>query len=490
MNWFGNFLSRSTLLFAPLLPASAAAMGSLRQAPSPHSSAFATVAVVLIAVPIGAILPLSSSWIESPGKVLKRINFYTFAAIFSKSIHVKVAVIGGGAAGFFAAISVRQHHPEAEITLFEKSSKLLSKVKVSGGGRCNVTNACTENRLLLEAYPRGRKLMKRVLRQFSTSDTIKWFADKGIRLVAEPDGRMFPQSNSSQTIIDCLLGCAKEMGIQILLQSRIDRISTVQGSILLEGKNLETRTDKVIVAAGGSPKAQGLAWLAEIGHRIEPPVPSLFTFNMPKESIRELMGLVAPSVSVTVQGTKLKSEGPLLLTHWGMSGPAILKLSAFGARILEEMNYEFSVQVNWLQQANQQVVLEDFKARLNQHPKRQIANNRFEELPQRLWEFLLAKAAIPAEKRGLDLSRKDINRLVTLLCNDVFQVQGKTTFKEEFVTCGGISISSVDVETMQSKVFPNLYFAGEILDVDGITGGYNFQAAWATGFVAGKLSSG
>ena len=402
-----------------------------------------------------------------------------------------LAVIGGGAAGFFAAIHAKQNHPETSVTLFEKSNKLLSKVRISGGGRCNVTNGCTSVNELCEAYPRGGKRLKKAFHRFNTTHTRAWFESRGVQLKKEDDGRVFPVSNDSQTIIDCLMQEMRRLKIDIKLKTPVQRIHP-QGSQLglIIGHEEQPRLfDKVIVATGGSPEKKRLAWLEELGHKIEDPVPSLFTFNMPAEPITTLMGVVAENVQVNIQGTKLKSEGPLLITHWGMSGPAILKLSAFGARILSERGYTFKVQVNWVHEINHEKVADYLKDIIYQHDKKLLSSIRPYFLPKKLWQFLLEKSALPADKKWGELGKKGINKLVTILTNDTYDVSGKTTFKEEFVTCGGISLQSVDMNTMQSKVCKNLYFAGEVLDIDGITGGYNFQAAWTTGYIAGLLGS-
>jgi len=403
---------------------------------------------------------------------------------------MKVAIIGGGAAGFFAAIHVKINYPKAAVTLFEKSRKVLSKVKISGGGRCNVTNGCTHIKKLSQAYPRGEKFLKKAFRNFHTQHTMDWFESRGISLVIQEDNCVFPKSQSSQTIIDCFLQECRQKGIQIQTQHRIQSLQPLDQGIKLvfqKGAQSPQTFDKVIVATGGSPKRKGLRWLEELGHQIEDPVPSLFTFNMPEESITELMGIVVPEAQTSIQGTKLKGDGPLLITHWGMSGPAILKLSAFGARILSEMNYRCKVQVNWVNQTNHQKVNEVLQQIIEAHPQKQLSNYRPYALPERLWHFLLQKGQLPLEKKWCELGKKGRNKLVSILANDVYQVQGKTTFKEEFVTCGGVSLKSIHPKSMQSKTCPNLYFAGEVLDIDGITGGYNFQAAWTTAFIAAQL---
>lgn len=403
---------------------------------------------------------------------------------------MKIAIIGGGAAGFFAAIAAKENHPKSEVTIFEKSKKLLSKVKISGGGRCNVTNGCLSIKELSEAYPRGGKKLKKAFRIFNTKHTMEWFESRGVPLVIQEDNCVFPVSQDSQSVIDCFFRETKRLGIKIETQMGVSIINPKGAQLQLEfskGVSPARIFDKVIVTTGGSPKRKGLEWLENLGHKIANPVPSLFTFNMPDEPVRKLMGIVVEENMTSIQGTKLKSDGPLLITHWGMSGPSILKLSAFGARILSEMNYEFKVQVNWANTTNNNLVMNELHKITTEHPNKILANFRPYLLPERLWHFLLEKSNLPLKKRWDELGKKGINKLVTILTNDVYSVRGKTTFKEEFVTCGGVSLESIDFNTMQSKVCKNLYFAGEVMDIDGITGGYNFQSAWTTAFIAGKL---
>jgi len=401
---------------------------------------------------------------------------------------MKVAVIGGGAAGFFSAISVKENYPNASVTIFEKTTKVLSKVKVSGGGRCNVTNGTRSIADLAKAYPRGGKKMKKALKIFNTKHTIEWFESRGVPLKIEPSNHVFPVSDDSQTVIDCFMKACKQLKINIKTKSPIQKIIPTENGLEVEFSNEQkAHFDKIIVATGGSPKRKGLEWLETLGHKIENPVPSLFTFNMKKQPITELMGVAVKEALVTIQGTKLKMSAPLLITHWGMSGPAILKLSAFGARLLSDMNYEFKAQVNWTAIQNVNVVQEDLQNIVNNHPQKQLQNLKPYGLPERLWNYLLAKAELATDKKWSELGKKGVNKLTSILTYDVYQVRGKTTFKEEFVTCGGVSLESIDFNTMQSRVCKNLYFAGEVMDVDGITGGYNFQAAWTTGFIAGML---
>lgn len=403
---------------------------------------------------------------------------------------MKVAIIGGGAAGFFSAIHVKENYPDSQVYIFEKSQKVLAKVKISGGGRCNVTNACSNISELVKAYPRGGKKLKKAFYRFNTTDTVEWFENRNVPLVTQEDQCIFPRSQDSQSIIDCFMREVNQKGIKIVLGANVRALKSVDKKWHLTlAKDVFDNPvfDKVIVTTGGSPKRSGLEWLAELGHKIENPVPSLFTFNMPSESITELMGIVVENALVKIQGTKLKHIGPLLITHWGMSGPAVLVLSAFGARLLEEMNYEFKIAVNWINRSNAEEVQSEIKDMAAQHPKKMVSNQRPFGIPDRLWQYLLAKLDISPQRIWGELGNKSYNKLTNALTNDVYQVKGKTTFKEEFVTCGGVSLSDIDLNTMQSKVCPNLYFAGEVMDIDAITGGYNFQAAWTTGFIAGAL---
>ncbi|MFY0626236.1 MAG: NAD(P)/FAD-dependent oxidoreductase [Reichenbachiella sp.] len=401
---------------------------------------------------------------------------------------MKVAIIGGGAAGFFSAIAVKENHPEAEVTIFEKSNKVLAKVKVSGGGRCNVTNGCSNQKELLAGYPRGAKFLKKAFKIFDNQSTQHWYDERGVKLKTEEDLRVFPATDDSQTIIDCLQDAINKVKINIELHSSINKMTSIEEKLVLDFKGSDSqRFDKVIVASGGSPKLEGFKWLSDLGHKIETPVPSLFTFNMPNESIKNLMGLAVSKATVRVQGTKLSASGPLLITHWGMSGPAVLKLSSFGARDLSNLNYQFNIQVDWSNLSNQEIASNELNKIANSHPAKQIRNIKPFGLPERMWFFLLTKVNMDYDKKWGELGKKGINKLVNILTNDVYEVSGKTTFKEEFVTCGGVSLESVNTSTLESSQCPNLYFAGEVLDIDGITGGFNFQAAWTTGFIAGKL---
>lgn len=402
-----------------------------------------------------------------------------------------LVVIGGGAAGFFCAVNAARMNPLLRVIILEKSSKVLSKVKVSGGGRCNVTHACFDVQELSKCYPRGEHFVRKAFHQFFTKDTIKWFEERAVKLKAEADGRMFPVTDSSQTIIDCLLREVNKYKVELLLNREVKQLKAENGKWKVELNNSDTFTaDYVCIASGGFPKLQQFDWLKGTDHAIVAPVPSLFTFNMPKHPITELMGVVVPEATIKIQSTKLKNTGPLLITHWGMSGPCVLKLSAWGARELQERNYDFTIHVNWLNDAKEHEVKDELQLIRNTKGSQKIANNNLFQLPNRLWQFLLLEAGVKEEWRWADLPSKEQNKLVQLLCNHEFQVKGKTTFKEEFVTAGGVDLKQVDANTMQSKLHPHLFFAGEILDVDGITGGFNFQHAWTSGFIAAKTIAG
>lgn len=399
----------------------------------------------------------------------------------------KLVVIGGGAAGFFCAVNAARLNPALQVILVEKSSKLLSKVKISGGGRCNVTHACFDIVDMSRRYPRGSNFVKKTFHQFFTTDTIQWFEERGVALKAEEDGRMFPVTDSSQSIIDCLLREANKYRVEIRMNAEVKKIiSHSPGFTIQMAGDREIQADALCVAAGGYPKSSMFDWLKESGHTIQEPVPSLFTFNMPDHPITKLMGISVEQARIKIMGTKLEQEGPLLITHWGMSGPAILKLSAWGARELHTIDYSFRVMINWLAAYTEKQLAERFQAIRFDLAAQKVGHKNPFGLPQRLWEFFIEQAGINKEKRWADLPAKEQNRLIRNLHAGEFEVKGKTTFKEEFVTAGGITLSEVDPNTMQSKLIPRLYFAGEIIDVDGITGGYNFQHAWTSGFIAGK----
>ena len=396
-----------------------------------------------------------------------------------------IAVIGGGASGFMAAITAKETNISSNVTIFEKTDKLLAKVKISGGGRCNVTNATYSLSKLIKSYPRGGKQLKRSFNIFNTKNTVDWFESKGVKLKTEVDNRIFPLSNNSESIVNILINTAKELAIRVSVKSNVSEIQLSKHGFILNINNEKLLFEKIIIASGGSAKSSGFEWISSLGYKIINPVPSLFTFNMPKNPITKLMGLSVSDVTVSIKGSSLKQNGPLLITHWGMSGPAILKLSSWGARNLADLNYDFTVQVNWLN-LNEGIVREKI---MEISSNKKIYNHNPFTFPKRLWFFLLEKLEITEDKIWRELSKKNKNRLINTLINDEYEIKGKTTFKEEFVSCGGISLSEVNMLTMESKRHNGLYFAGELLDIDGVTGGFNFQAAWTTGYLAGKNSA-
>ena len=400
----------------------------------------------------------------------------------------KVIVIGGGAAGFFSAITCAQASKDVEVTLFEKTSKLLSKVAVSGGGRCNVTHACFDNKILSGSYPRGEKQLKSAFSRFTTTDTINWFESRGVKLKTETDGRMFPKTDDSQTVIDCLMKEAKKAKVTIQTETGIKEIRPrFDGGFHVElstGEHIEC--DKIIVASGGSPKPEGFEWLKKLGHQVVEPVPSLFTFNIPNNPIVDLQGIAVDPARVKIMDSKMEFSGPVLITHWGLSGPAVLKLSSFCARMLAEREYDFKIQISWLNNKKEDALRQELFNIKAANPTKHIGNLLPVVLPKRLIEFILQRCGINPDKRWADVTKEEIQLLQEHFLYDTYHVQGKTTFKEEFVTCGGIHLDDVDFKTMESKRCKGLHFAGEVLDIDGITGGFNFQAAWTTGFIAGN----
>lgn len=396
-------------------------------------------------------------------------------------------VIGGGAAGFFCAINAARMNRSLKVTIIEKSNKLLSKVKVSGGGRCNVTHACFDIAEMSKRYPRGRHFVKKTFHQFFTTDIISWFEERGVKLKTEEDGRMFPVTDSSQTIINCLVQEANKFGVGILMNREVKKIEKQLSTFNLQlstGENISANF--VCVASGGYPKSSMFDWLSESGHTIEEPVPSLFTFNLPNHPITKLMGVSVENAKVKIQKSKLEEVGPLLITHWGLSGPAVLRLSAWGARELKIMNYEIRIIINWLSDYNEENLRKRFQELRDSNASQKVINKNSFGLPSRLWEFLAEQSGIKSEWRWADLPSVIQNKFIKNLCSYECEVKGKTTFKEEFVTAGGIKLNEVDASTMMSKKCQNLFFAGEVLDVDGITGGFNFQHAWTSGWVAAK----
>jgi predicted Rossmann fold flavoprotein len=382
---------------------------------------------------------------------------------------MRTAIIGGGAAGFFLAINLKKMVPEMDVTIFERSHRVLAKVEISGGGRCNCTNSFAEVRDLSEVYPRGHRLMKRLFNVFDYRKAYEWFEQQGVLLVTQEDQCVFPKAQDSHVIINCFLSLARQYQIQIVTGRKIQHLEEVQDY------------DYVAVTTGGSPKGEGLKWLSDMGHEIVSPVPSLFTVQIQDSSLTALMGTVVEHVSVMIPSTKFRANGPLLITHWGMSGPAILKLSSYAARHLAEQRYRMPLSVNWVEKTDAEIQAMLYESTARFSAKQLSTLNPF-GLPQRLWEYLLMKTLGGRTMRWGELSKKDVNRLVNVLTNDTYQTAGRAPFKDEFVTCGGVSLKSINPSTLESRHVPNLYFAGEVLDIDGITGGFNFQAAWTTAY--------
>lgn len=397
----------------------------------------------------------------------------------------KLIVIGGGAAGFFCAVNAARKNPLLSVTILEKSNKLLSKVKISGGGRCNTTHQLFEIPALIKKYPRGEQFLKKAFYQFNTLHTIEWFSERGVQLHAEADGRMFPVSNNSATIIECLLKEADQYHVKIEMQTEVRKITKQETQFQIETNKLGIiQADYICIACGGLPKMEMFNWISKLGHSIQSPVPSLFTFNMPKHPITELMGLSVNNAVIKISGTKLKEQGALLITHWGLSGPVVLKLSAWGARQLADMGYQFAIQVNWLGEITDALLRLDWPFYREQFSANKMGSKYPFTLPTRLWHFLLGEAGISTDTKWGELKALNQNKLIQLLTSHVFDIKGKTTFKEEFVTSGGVQLSTIHPQTMESKLVPGLYFAGEVMDVDGITGGFNFQHAWTSGYNA------
>lgn len=391
-----------------------------------------------------------------------------------------IIIVGGGAAGFFTAINIAEKNKHLKVAILERGKEVLSKVRISGGGRCNVTHACFVPNDLVKFYPRGEKELRGPFHQFCSGDTIEWFENHGVALKIEEDGRMFPESNSSQTIIDCFTDNVHKLGIQVLTGQSVQSLFKTEEFWKVETNKETFACKKLIISAGSNPKVWEM--LSELGHTIIPPVPSLFTFNIKDPRIKDLMGLSA-FASVKVKGSKLRASGPLLITHWGMSGPGILRLSAWGARELADKNYQFALLVNWLNDVDLEDAVDVLKNLKEEHTKKTIIKKSPFEFPNRLWESLVLASGISEETKWADLSKKQLNQLAEQLTNGVFQVNGKSTFKEEFVTAGGVDLKEINFKTMESKLLPNLYLAGEVLNIDAITGGFNFQNAWTGGFI-------
>ncbi|MEG4862351.1 NAD(P)/FAD-dependent oxidoreductase [Microcoleus sp. CZ3-B2] len=413
---------------------------------------------------------------------------------------LKITVIGGGAAGFFSAITCAKTYPQARVTLLEAGRQVLAKVRISGGGRCNVTHACFDPGVLVQNYPRGGKALRGAFTRFQPRDTVDWFASHGVKLKTEEDGRMFPITDDSGTIVNCLIRAAEDAGVKIRTGDAVVSVHKLTGNNaegeqggtaptdetrfeieLKSGEKLQC--DRILLATGSNPS--GFKWAKELGNTVELPVPSLFTFNISDSRIKDLAGISVPNAKVKLPGAKLEQSGPLLITHWGLSGPAVLKLSAWGARFLHDRHYKTSVLVNWLPQYNAEVLRQQLLAVKSQLSHRSIASSCPFPIPRRLWERLTSSIGIDEQKRWADLSNKILDRLLLELIQGEYQISGKGAFKEEFVTCGGVNLKEVDFKTMESRRCRGLFFAGEILDIDGVTGGFNFQSAWTTAWLAG-----
>ncbi|MDZ7658600.1 NAD(P)/FAD-dependent oxidoreductase [Fodinibius sp.] len=400
----------------------------------------------------------------------------------------KLAVIGGGAAGFFAAINAARLNPNLNVTIFEKSREVLSKVRISGGGRCNVTHHCFDPEIMSKAYPRGSRELRWAFEQFQPTDTVSWFEDRGVELKTESDGRMFPTTDDSATIINCLKEEANHHDVDVHTRHRVETITRRSDKKFeLSIKNKKSQIfDAVVIATGGSNRRSTYKWLEDLGHSIVEPVPSLFTFNFKENIFKDLSGISIENGSVSIAGTSYQHEGPILITHWGLSGPAVLKTSAWAARYLYDQNYDFTIQVNWLHPLNSQEVQQKLKKLRDTNARKTAQKQDTFPIPNRLWNRFLELADIDPKIRWAELSNENIHHLTEQLTNASYDIEGKTTYKEEFVTSGGIPLDEVNMGTMESKKISNLYFAGEVLNIDGITGGYNFQSAWTTGWIAAQ----
>ena len=403
----------------------------------------------------------------------------------------EIAIVGGGAAGFFAAIAAAQAKPSCKVSLFERSSQFLSKVRISGGGRCNVTHALFDPRLFTTRYPRGERELISPFHRFSAEDTVVWFEARGVRLKREEDGRMFPVTDSSETIINCLINEAKNAGVQLFTRKSIENArARSEGGFELKFSDGElTSCDRLLLATGGCRSIGGVVGLVRsLGHTVEPPVPSLFSLHIPTPWLRSLPGISVGDVELSVE--KQRERGPLLITHNGISGPVVLRLSAWGARILHEKGYRFALRVNWVPEMNEDELLAEFQSRRKTEPTRRVNNSSIGKIPARLWENLVSNAGVSPETIWTSLTRIGMNELIRQLRATELEVDGKSLNKDEFVTCGGVRLREINFKTMESRITPNLYFAGELLDIDGITGGFNFQSAWTTGWIAGHAMAG
>ncbi len=402
-------------------------------------------------------------------------------------VHFDLVVVGGGAAGFFGAIAAAEMKPGLSILILEKTTKLLSKVRVSGGGRCNVTHHCFEATSLSKHFPRGSKELKLLFRKFQAKDVVEWFESKNVKLKTEEDGRMFPVTNNSQTIIDCFLNETERHRIKIKLHAEVKKITPNENDFTLELNTEKIIARKVLIATGGYNSLQNYEWLKPFP--IINPIPSLFTFNDSGNKFKDLMGVSVAQAEVKIAGSKFSETGPVLITHWGLSGPAVIRLSAWAAEYLHEKKYEFTALVNWTGSITEEGLRKDLQGINVNHGKQKIVNNPLYKIPSRLWLRLCSLAEIEETKTWAELPRKNINRLIEFMIRCPFEIKGKTSFKEEFVSCGGVDLKSVELETMESKQVKGIYFAGEVLNIDGETGGFNFQSAWTTAYVAAKSIS-
>ncbi len=394
-------------------------------------------------------------------------------------------VIGGGAAGFYGAIQAADIRPGLKILILEKSAKLLSKVRISGGGRCNVTHRCFDPISLSHHYPRGEKPLRNVFKRYDAQKTVAWFASRGVDLKTEEDGRMFPVTDNSQTIIDCFMEEAIRLKIKIETGSEVIAVKSDRGAFeVVVASEKKYLAENILVAIGGSPKAEGYRWIQDLGHTIAPPIPSLFTFNDSDKIFADLMGISVPNAEIRISTSKFSQQGPLLITHWGLSGPAVIKLSAWAAEYLHSIHYNFTAVVSWIGPFQEETLRDILKNQKSERARQKIYSNPLFELPQRLWVRLCELSAIHEDKIWAEISLKSVNKLLENLIKRPFRIKGKTTFKEEFVTCGGVNLNELDLETMESKNIKGLFFAGEVLNIDGETGGFNFQSAWSTAFIA------
>ncbi len=400
----------------------------------------------------------------------------------------KIIVIGGGAAGFFGAISFATHQPKSDITIIEATNQVLGKVKISGGGRCNVTHHCFNPSQLITNYPRGGKELRGAFARFQPQDTVRWFEKRGVKLKTEPDGRMFPITDDSQTIIDCLIKAAKNAGVKIMIKTPVKTIKKRENKYIIIFKSGEIiEADKILITTGSNQL--GYQWAQSLGHTIQPPIPSLFTFKIKDSRLHNLAGISSDNVHIQLsltKGKRLEQQGPLLITHWGLSGPAVLKLSAWGARVLYDHNYQINLTLNWLPEHNLETIKQELNQLKNKIAKQKVSNYNGYSIPKRLWQSLVNYSLVNSEKVWAEINKKEIEKLALELTRGVYKIEGKGVFKDEFVTCGGVTLKEIDFKTMESKICPGLYFAGEVLDIDGVTGGFNFQNAWTTGWLAGQ----